>query len=92
MPRPERVKCTKSKGFRLTDELMEALEEEAAWVTHARRIHDPSAPEKTVSEVIKDCCIFRMTMVKALRVGFDVIRQLPESDQPQTGATVLRPV
>ncbi len=89
MPQPKRLHLV---GVKLTDDELAVLIEETVRGTKARRTYDPTAPEKTKSEVLRECFTVVVTTRKSLRLGFDVIRQIPELMQSETSLTVVHQV
>ena len=85
MPRP---KCTQFVGIKIPYELDCALEREADRRTAAARLVLSTAPAVTKSDVIKDCCEFRLSLIKALRIGFYTLQTVPEDGQSEMGLTV----
>lgn len=89
MPRP---KCTEFVGVKLPYELDCAPQQEADRRTVTARRMDPASRPVTKSDVIKDCCEFRMSLTKALRIGFYTLQAIPEEGQQELGLTVARVV
>ena len=86
MPRP---KCTEFVGVKLPYELDCALQSEADRRTVTARRMDPASRPVTKSDVIKDCCEFRLSLTKALRLGFYTLHALPDEGPGELGLTMV---
>lgn len=77
----DRPKSIRSVTVKMPEELYLDLEEQAGLMARVAR------EGKSVSEVIKDCCEFRMTLLRGLRVGYYVLRRVPLEGQSKSGET-----
>jgi hypothetical protein len=88
----DRPKSTAEKNLKWPPELLDDLEAEAARRTAALRLRAPDAPAVTTSEVIKDCCEFRMTLIRGLHLGYYHLRTLRPLYDEKSGVTSERKV
>ncbi len=72
-----RPKCTVYLGVKWPEELLNDLADEGQRHT----------PPKSIGDVIKDCCEFRMTLIRGLRLGYYHLRTVPEAVEEKPGDT-----
>lgn len=82
-----RPKSDRFVGVKMPEALYLDISAQAARETRAVRLRDLTASEKTVSDVIKDCCEFRMTFVLGLHLGYYRLREVRFGCEEESGFT-----
>lgn len=83
-----RSKCTEFVGVKFPFELDCMMQSLADMRTAADRRLDPQAPEVTKSEVIRECCEFRASLILSIQLGFYKLYALTHGEQSQPGLTI----
>lgn len=73
----DRPKCNVAHPVKWPEELLDDLE------AYGRMYNPP----KSLGDVIKDCCEFRLTLIKGLHLGYYHLRTVPERIPAQPGTT-----